>query len=96
MKDLIRALRADDSRCEIRRELGQARVLQKVIQLCVACGYLVRMLILLPIPPLQDLLSILVCSADDTVLRNDVIRSVQMEYKILRVVCAYAISNVDC
>ena len=30
VKDLIRALRADDSRCEIRRELGRARVLQKV------------------------------------------------------------------
>jgi timeless len=29
VKDLIRALRADDSRCEIRRELGRARVLHK-------------------------------------------------------------------
>ena len=32
MKDLIRALRGDDSRCEIRRQLGLARVLQKVCE----------------------------------------------------------------
>ena len=30
VKDLIRALRNDDSRCEIRRQLGQAGILQKV------------------------------------------------------------------
>ena len=30
MKDLIRALREDDSQCEIRRQLGQAGILKKV------------------------------------------------------------------
>ena len=30
VKDLIRALREDDSQCEIRRQLGKAGVLKKV------------------------------------------------------------------
>ena len=31
VKDLIRALREDDSQCEIRRHLGQAEILKKVL-----------------------------------------------------------------
>lgn len=30
VKDLIRALRTDDSQCEIRRQLGRAGILKKV------------------------------------------------------------------
>ena len=73
VKDLIRALRADDSRCEIRRELGRARVLQQVLVFLVE---LLECLLIQTCSSFQDLLSILVSSPDDHTLRNDVIRSV--------------------
>ena len=69
VKDLIRALRADDSRCEIRRDLGRARVLQKVSMLSPTLSFTHT-----PHIHTQDLLSILLNCPDDNTLRNDVIR----------------------
>lgn len=80
MKDLIRALRGDSDQCEIRRHLGKAQVLQKVVEITIintiiiffACRHHPTS------PPyhVKDLMPLLVHYSDDTRLRNDVIRYV--------------------
>ena len=74
VKDLIRALRGDNDQCEIRRHLGKAQVLQKVVRTYVHVAVLVWLLQTPPLSLTQDLMPLLVHYSDDMALRNDVIR----------------------